>query len=252
MTPNFDVPADWYETFFQGPANRFWEAMVPPEATAADAAFIVRHIGAAPRVVIDAPCGAGRHALALARAGYRVTGVDISEEAVARAAERAKVENLPAYFMLADMRHFAVDEPVDAVISMGNSISYFDDTGTHALFANFAENLRPGGALILDTGCCAESVLPNFQAEREFKFDGGDYRSALFYDPKTSLLKTKATLRLGAEMHDLRYAHRLVTTGALVHALDKAGFETIGLYRDTDDNAFIVGSPRLLLVANKP
>ena len=250
MTPNFDVPADWYETFFTGPANCFWEAMVPASATIAETAFIVRHIGAAPRVVVDAPCGAGRHALSLARAGYRVIGADISEEAIARANDAASAERLPAAFAVADMRRFA-SEPADALISMGNSISYFDDAGTRALFGNFARHVKPGGALILDTGCCAESVLPNFKTERVFEFEGGDYRSALFYDPKTSLLKTKATLRLGAERHDLRYAHRLVTTGALVGALDEAGFETADLYADPEDAPFAIGAPRLLLLARR-
>lgn len=251
MISNFDVPANWYETFFTGPANRFWEAMTPPEATAAEAAFVARHIGPPLQTLIDASCGAGRHALALARAGYSVIGVDISEDAVARAAKAAKAEALPAEFRIDDMRRFRLDEPGDAIISMGNSISYFDDAGTRELFANFARNLRGGGRLVLDTGCCAESVLPSFKPERAFEFDGGDYRSRLFYDPMTSVLKTKATLRLGEETHELRYAHRVTTTGALVRSLDDAGFDTIGLYQNTDDGAFAIGAPRLLLVARR-
>lgn len=35
--------------------------------------------------VLDVPCGFGRHALVLARCGYRVTGVDISPELLAQA-----------------------------------------------------------------------------------------------------------------------------------------------------------------------
>lgn len=252
MTTNFDVPSDWFETFFTGPANRFWEAMVPPAATVADAAFIIRHLDISPLArIVDAPCGAGRHALALARRGFRVTGVDISEDALARAAEAAEAEQLPATFTRADMRRLPIDEPADGIISMGNSISYFDAEGTRALFANFAANLRPGGRLVIDTGCCAESVLPNHQAERTFEFDGGSYASVTFYDPLASVLKTRAELRLGEECHELRYAHRIVTTGELVRELDAAGLETLGLYRDVDDNEFVVGAPRLLLVARR-
>ncbi len=249
MISNFQVPGNWYETFFTGPANRFWEAMVPPEATAAEIAFIARQIGEPSQIVIDAPCGAGRHALGLARAGYHVVGVDISAEAIGRAEEAARAEALSAEFRIADMRRFALDEPADAIVSLGNSISYFDEAGTRALFENFARNVRRGGWLVIDTGCCAESVLPDFKAERRFDVDGGDYRSAVFYDPMTSTLKTKALLRLGEETHELRYAHRIVTTGELIRALDTTGFETLGLYRDTDDNEFSLGAPRLLVVA---
>lgn len=250
MTTNFDVPSDWFETFFTGPANRFWEAMVPLAATAADAAFIIRHLDISPPArIVDSPCGAGRHALALARQGFRVTGVDISEEALTRAADAAEGEHSPATFLRADMRRFSLDKPADGIISMGNSISYFDADGTRALFESFAKALQPGGRLVIDTGCCAESVLPNHQAERTFEFDGGSYRTVTFYDPVASVLKTRAELRLGEESHALRYAHRIVTTGELVRELDATGLETLGLYRDVDDNEFMVGAPRLLLVA---
>jgi 2-polyprenyl-3-methyl-5-hydroxy-6-metoxy-1,4-benzoquinol methylase len=35
--------------------------------------------------ILDVPRGAGRHSLELARRGYRVTGVDLSRDAVERA-----------------------------------------------------------------------------------------------------------------------------------------------------------------------
>src|SRR3954462_296908 len=114
MDDGFTVPADWYRTFFTAPVNRFWETMVPEAATAADVAFLRRHIAAPPAPLLDIPCGAGRHALALARAGYRVTAIDLSEDAIGRA--RAAAKGLPADFRQGDMRSLDLDQLFDAVL----------------------------------------------------------------------------------------------------------------------------------------
>src|SRR4051812_33488628 len=168
--------------------------MVPAEATAADIAFAQRHLDLHPPAhILDIPCGAGRHALALADVGYRVTGVDLSQEAVARAGAAGRERGLSAVFVHGDMRDFEAEGPFDGIICLGNSISYFDPPGTGLFLRSLAAKLRPGGRLILDTHCCAESLFP-LQAERRLDFDGGCYESRLSYDPMTSRLRTVAEL----------------------------------------------------------
>jgi cyclopropane fatty-acyl-phospholipid synthase-like methyltransferase len=249
MQDDIDVPSNWYEHFFTAPVNQFWEKMVPPEAIAADLRFIEKHAGAAPPArLLDVPCGAGRHALGLAARGYLVTGVDLSEDAVSRAAAAAGAAGLPARFVRGDMRDFAAGGPFDAIICLGNSIGYFGPDGMAAFFARLAAAARPDGRLILDSHCCAESLFP-IPDEREIAFDGGAYRSRFAYDASTSTLKTEAMLTLDGKSHRLRYAHFVVTSGALVRALRDAGFATLGLYGDTDDAPFAPGKPRLLLIA---
>jgi cyclopropane fatty-acyl-phospholipid synthase-like methyltransferase len=249
MQTDIDVPSNWYEHFFTAPVNRFWEAMVPPEATAADLAFVTRHLGAAPPArLIDVPCGAGRHALGLAAQGYRVTGVDLSADAIARAS--AAAVGLPAHFVLGDMRDFAADAPFDGALCLGNSIGYFGPDGMTAFFARLAANVRGGGRLILDSYTCAESLFP-LQDEREIAFEGGRYRSRFAYDAMRSVLKTEAELVIGDAVHRLRYAHHVVTSGALAGALAQASFKVEALYGDIGDGPFAPGSPRLLLVATR-
>jgi cyclopropane fatty-acyl-phospholipid synthase-like methyltransferase len=249
MNDEFDVPGDWHESFFTGPVNAFWEGMMPPEATAADAAFAARHL-AAPTGgrILDIPCGAGRHALALAAEGYQVTGVDISEDAIHRATAAARERRLPATFLRSDMRRFEVDRPFDGILCLGNSVSYFDTADVDLFFGNLAQNLVRGGRLILDSGCCAESIFP-VQGERRLAFERGSYEARMRYDPRTSRLCTAAELHLDGEVHRLRYAHYVLTAGALVRLLEAAGLRTLGLYADTDDRPFLAGSPRLLLAA---
>jgi SAM-dependent methyltransferase len=52
---------------------------------------------------LDLACGEGRNALWLAAQGWRVTGVDFSEVAIAKARERAERENASIDFVRADL-----------------------------------------------------------------------------------------------------------------------------------------------------
>ncbi|MBV9930067.1 MAG: class I SAM-dependent methyltransferase [Alphaproteobacteria bacterium] len=249
MDQDFTVPAEWYRTFFTAPVNAFWEAVVPEAATAADLAFLRRHIAPPPACLLDLPCGAGRHSLALARAGHRVTGVDISADAIARA--RAAGEGLAVEFVEADMRDFQSPSAFDAVLCLGNSLAYFPPEEVAEFVRQLAAALRPGGTLILDTYCCAESLFP-LAEEREICFDGGSYHAALRYDTAHSRLDTRAELHVGGAAHQLLYSHHIVTSGALVGMVTRAGLRLQGLYAATDDTPYAPGSPRLLLVAVAP
>src|SRR3954471_1822980 len=82
---------EWYETFFGPLALEFWDKAVPPSATAEEVDFLVRNLAVEPPArLLDLPCGLGRHALLLAGRGYRVTGIDIAQEAIESARGRAR------------------------------------------------------------------------------------------------------------------------------------------------------------------
>ncbi|MGH7694006.1 MAG: class I SAM-dependent methyltransferase, partial [Gemmatimonadaceae bacterium] len=71
----------WYSTFLD---------TIPAEQTASEVAFISRQIPLASHGrILDVCCGPGRHANQLARAGYRVVGIDNNAAAIARAREGA-------------------------------------------------------------------------------------------------------------------------------------------------------------------
>jgi SAM-dependent methyltransferase len=249
MTSDFSVPADWYKAFFTDPVVRFWDAAIPPAATQADIAFIRRHILLSPPATLaDVPCGTGRHAVALARMGFGVVAVDSSVPALQRA--RAAASGLSIQFQRADMLELELERPVDALICMGNSLGYFAPAQTRLLLRRFVTALRTGGSLIVDTGICAESLLP-IAPERCFTFPGGSYEQEITYDASQSVINTRARLTIEGETHELHYRHFVMTSGELVRLLHVEGFAVSGLFGDTDDTPFSPGSPRLLLVAVK-
>lgn len=251
MTSSFSVSSDWYKNFFVDPVVRFWDAVIPPQATEADVAFIMRHVGVAPPAAIaDIACGTGRHAIALAKAGFNVTAIDTSCAAL-KIARAAAGHGLSLNLRRSDMLKFKPEAPVDALVCMGNSIGYFEPSLTQTLLRRFAAALRSGGRLILDTGICAESLLP-LATERRLSFPGGYYEQEINYDACESIINTRAHLTINARSRELKYRHFVMTSGELVRRLRAAGLEVLALHGNTDDAAFTLGSPRLLIVAAKP
>ena len=60
----------------------------------------------APGRALDLACGEGRNALWLAGLGWKITGVDFSDVAIARARERADREQLDVEFVCADLLEY--------------------------------------------------------------------------------------------------------------------------------------------------
>lgn len=56
--------------------------------------------------ILDISCCTGRHAIELSKRGYMVTGIDLSENLLRRAREKANMEDPRADFLRHDAREF--------------------------------------------------------------------------------------------------------------------------------------------------
>src|SRR6266446_5188030 len=107
------VPSNWYENFFRGIALDLWRTAVSDEQTKAEAAFLVRTLECASGSrLLDVPCGNGRHSLELAKRGYQITGLDISEEFIEEARASSSAIGARIEWVLADMRHVEGEAPL--------------------------------------------------------------------------------------------------------------------------------------------
>jgi SAM-dependent methyltransferase len=117
--------------------------------------IVARHAPGA-RTVLDLGCGTGVHACALARAGYRVTGVDRSELMLDKARERAKREIQSdccgsAEFVWGDIRDFDLSRCFDVVVALFHVVSYLPtNDDLHAAFSKIRRHLARKGLLIFD------------------------------------------------------------------------------------------------------
>jgi glycine/sarcosine N-methyltransferase len=105
-------------------------------------------------LVLDAACGTGVNAAALARRGYRVWAADGSSAMAAVAAARFRSERLDiplVHSMWADLPA-VVGERFDLVLCIGNSLVHAAgrDAMLEAL-TGLREMVRPGGHLVVDS-----------------------------------------------------------------------------------------------------
>jgi 2-polyprenyl-3-methyl-5-hydroxy-6-metoxy-1,4-benzoquinol methylase len=103
--------------------------------------------------VLDAGCGTGSMALMLARAGYRVTGVDLSADMIARAKE--KDPSASVVWRVGDITALDAGASFDAIVSVAdvfNHLPSLDDW--EAALTGFRRHLRPGGLAFVDAMTC--------------------------------------------------------------------------------------------------
>ncbi|TMV00005.1 class I SAM-dependent methyltransferase [Streptomyces sp. DASNCL29] len=145
---------DWNRTYRAGDHHKYWELSQP---SAELVGFLAALGPGAGRPALDIGCGTGWDTLALAGAGYRATGVDISEEALhlarARAAENAAEESgdgssRPA-FEQADVRRLPfADASFDLLIDRG-CLHHLGEEDRERYAREAARVLRPRGILYL-------------------------------------------------------------------------------------------------------
>ena len=85
---------------------------------------IFRKNGRKPETVVDLGCGTGAVTNILAERGYQVTGVDISEDMLFVAREKARKSGLQVSYICQDMTELTLHRPVDAIICMCDGFNY--------------------------------------------------------------------------------------------------------------------------------
>lgn len=147
-----DAPP-WYEALFENCAEGY-DREPFTQGTAGECDFIEAELGQdRSRRILDVGCGTGRHAIELARRGYAVEGVDLSEAQLARARAKAAALGLKIPFHRLDARHLTFSGAFDLVLMLceGAFPLMETDAMNHAILRGAARALKPGGKLILTT-----------------------------------------------------------------------------------------------------
>jgi SAM-dependent methyltransferase len=132
--------------------------------------------------VLDVGCGPGRHALALARRGMSVMGVDLSPEFVHLARDAAVREGLPVTFEVADVRDLEGRGAFDAAICLcQGGFGLLGGDADVDVFARIVQAVRPGGGLAISA----------FHAAFAIRF----FEEGETYDAATGVLHEHAVVR---------------------------------------------------------
>jgi ubiquinone/menaquinone biosynthesis C-methylase UbiE len=105
--------------------------------------------------ILELGCGTGNHAVFLAKEGYQIHGVDLSQEMLQKADSRLSQLHpqlaSQLKFTHGDVRHLRLNQTFDAIISLFHVISYqTTNEDLLAAFTTVKEHLKPGGIFVFD------------------------------------------------------------------------------------------------------
>jgi SAM-dependent methyltransferase len=201
--------------------------------------------------LLDVPCGFGRHCVPLARAGYRVTGVDRSAVLLDEARRRAGAGRWPK-FTKADYRELPFrDESFDGAVNLFTSLGYLGDEQDTRVLAEIRRVLRPGGRLVIETHHRDLLVLRFSDSDWRLMGEGRLLLEQRTFDAAAGVSQTTQTLIDGAGRRESRtWSVRVYSATELLAMLERAGFAEAKAYGGFDARPFEPTS-RLVIAARR-
>jgi len=157
----------WYEELFTNYANKY-ENEIFTQGTIGEVDFIEKEINKNKNCkILDIGCGTGRHDVELAKRGYNVRGIDLSESMIEKAIENAKNARVNIDFQIADARNPHFNNEFDLVIMLcegGFSLMETDEMNFEIL-KNASKALKKNGKLIFTT---LNGLYPLYHSVKDF------------------------------------------------------------------------------------
>ncbi len=200
--------------------------------------LIERMRGDLPARMAECACGTGSLTVRFAGSGISVVGVDLSNQMLRRAEEKARQWGVQPAFVRQDMRRLSLARRVGAVLATCDGVNYLlTEKDVKAFFRAAYDALEPGGALCFD--CSSRHKLENVMGDAFF----GEERDGLAMlwhnklNPDAHVLSMDITFFVREE--DGRYRRfrerqqqRAHSVQEILNWLKETGFEDARAYGD--------------------
>jgi len=254
------IPSNWYEDFFHGVTLDLWRKAIPPKQTQAEAEFLIKHLGCERSAhLLDVPCGNGRLSFELAKHGYRVTGVDISEEFIEEA--NSATRHPPATagsdltdsleFILGDMRRIEGESIYDGAYCFGNSFGFLEYHDMEKFLAGVARSLKPGARFIIETAMAAESVLPDFEEQTSHEIADITMTVKERYLAEESCIDSEYIFEQDGKTESRKAKHWIYTAAEILRMVERAGLEVMNTFGSLDCEPYKLGSQEFFVIARR-
>ena len=244
---------DWFED------ETFWNKLYPflftdsrLEAADSEVDSVLQLAGLEDGDVLDLACGPGRHSVALAKQGFRVTGVDLSAFLLGKARERARAHDVDIEWVQEDMRRFVRPETFDLAISLFSSFGYFDNCDDDLrVLRNLHKSLRTGGTLVMEMAG-REPLARGFHPTTSKELADGRLlvERHQVVDDWTRIENQWIVIEDGVAT-TFRFDFTVYSGQELKDRLFDAGFSAIHLYGAYDAREYNLDAERLIAVARK-
>ena len=230
-----------------------YEPIFTPERDRAEAARVIEIMGLpVGSRILDVPCGQGRHSHLLAEAGFRVEGLDYSEQLLRIARRRGTRPSL--HYTRGDMRRLPArwTGRFDAVLNLFTSFGFFANPADDLkVIAEFARVMKPGGVLLWHGGS-RDGVMARFLSSDWWQTDGTIVAHERSFDPLSGVLTIGSTWR-GRRKPPGRRKHRirLYTATRLAELCANAGLIVEEAFDSFEDDPLTRRSSEMMLVARR-
>jgi ubiquinone/menaquinone biosynthesis C-methylase UbiE len=190
--------------------------------------------------ILDVGCGTGRHCLELAKRGYKVAGIDVSDAMLSKARKKAKRKGFQIEFKYGDMRNIPVDdESFDCVICLYSAFCHLlRKRDRKKAIAEMRRVLKKGGTAIIG--------ITNWSYIKKI-YKG----EVIVEDAKVELIpKKKRTITHTERMRDGEIKTRLYYCNALEFKDLMQGFD-VKFYGDYNRNVEYKKDSRYLIAVGR-
>ena len=157
----------WYESLFENYGVKY-DKEIFTQGTIGECNFIEEEISYNKSSrILDIGCGTGRHSIELAKRGYNLTSVDLSDSQLERAKQKASEEKVKIDFRKADARELNFNNEFDLVIMLCEGAFPLMETDemNYRILQNAAAALKEKGKLIFTT---LNGLFPLFHSVKDF------------------------------------------------------------------------------------
>ncbi|RDC58801.1 class I SAM-dependent methyltransferase [Adhaeribacter pallidiroseus] len=157
----------WYEELFENYGQKYDQEGFT-QGTLGECDFLEQELQFNKSLrILDVGCGTGRHAIELAKRGYSVTGIDLSESLLTKARQKAEDNQVQVDFLRQDARHLTFKQEFEATIMLceGGFPLMETDEMNFAILQNVTTALKSPGKFIFTT---LNGLFPLFHSIEEF------------------------------------------------------------------------------------
>lgn len=210
-----------------------------------------------PKLIAELGCGTGNITQLLAKEGYGMIGIDISEDMLAEAKNKAEKEKLDILYLLQDMREFELYGTVNCIISLYDSLNYItEEKELLEVFRLVNNYLHPKGLFIFDMN--TEYKFKNLLAQNSFgeTRENAAYIWENYYDEQEKI--NEFYMNFFIKQSDGRYERKeeyhyekAYDIDTIKGLLEQSGLQLCGIYDAYTFNAPNEQSERIYVVARE-
>ncbi len=228
-----------------------------------DIPFWIRRVKEFGEPVLELAVGTGRVSIPLAKEGFQVTGIDVSDSMMTEGRRRASEAGAEVEWVEGDIRNFQLGKKFNTIIFPLNTVCHFLDLrDLEACLSCVKEHLAQKGRFIVDAIVPSAERLARDPDERFFNSeypdpDGGGivkvYESNR-YDPASQINHVKFYYQIPGRSEEIveELNMRMYFPEELDALLKYNGFGVDAKYGDYDDAPFGPVSPKQMIVCGLP